>query len=149
MGFSYLQNKSWLEITREERLYCAFLYWDIKDKEKDLKRVKRYPQITLITLISVVKKKFITMTEYEDEKIKKIWPEKNLELLIKNNKLYVFDSKQKKYLHIKKDGITIHPASGRLNFKKNIYQGALTLQVDTKNKKILFLKSPNLLRIIF
>lgn len=35
MGFSYLQNKNWLEITREERLYCAFLYWDIKDREKD------------------------------------------------------------------------------------------------------------------
>ena len=35
MGFSYLQDKNWLEITREERLYCAFLYWDIKDREKD------------------------------------------------------------------------------------------------------------------
>ena len=35
MGFSYLQNKNWLEITREERLYCAFLYWDIKDREKN------------------------------------------------------------------------------------------------------------------
>ncbi len=35
MGFSYLQDKSWLEITREERLYCAFLYWDVKDREKD------------------------------------------------------------------------------------------------------------------
>ncbi|MBA7581357.1 hypothetical protein ES708_23259 [subsurface metagenome] len=35
MGFSYLQDKSWLEITREERLYCAFLYWDAKDREKD------------------------------------------------------------------------------------------------------------------
>lgn len=35
MGFSYLQGKSWLEITREERLYCAFLYWDIKGREKD------------------------------------------------------------------------------------------------------------------
>jgi len=35
MGLSYLQNKSWLEITREERLYCAFLYWDVKDREKD------------------------------------------------------------------------------------------------------------------
>ena len=35
MGFSYLQGKSWLEITREERLYCAFLYWDVKDREKD------------------------------------------------------------------------------------------------------------------
>lgn len=35
MGFSYLQNKSWLEITREERLYCAFLYWDVKDREKN------------------------------------------------------------------------------------------------------------------
>ena len=35
MGFSYLQDKNWLEITREERLYCAFLYWDIKGREKD------------------------------------------------------------------------------------------------------------------
>jgi len=35
MGLSYLQNKNWLEITREERLYCAFLYWDIKDRERD------------------------------------------------------------------------------------------------------------------
>ena len=35
MGFSYLQNKNWLEITREERLYCAFLYWDIKDRKRN------------------------------------------------------------------------------------------------------------------
>lgn len=35
MGFSYLQNSSWLKITREERLYCAFLYSDIRDREED------------------------------------------------------------------------------------------------------------------
>jgi hypothetical protein len=35
MGFSYLQGKSWLDITREERLFCAFLYWDIRSREKD------------------------------------------------------------------------------------------------------------------
>jgi hypothetical protein len=29
MGFQYLGGKTWLEVTREERLFCSFLYWDI------------------------------------------------------------------------------------------------------------------------
>jgi len=35
MGFTYLNGKNWLDVTREERLFCAYLYWDIKGKEKD------------------------------------------------------------------------------------------------------------------
>lgn len=35
MGFSYLEGRNWLDVTREERLFCSYLYWDIKDKEKD------------------------------------------------------------------------------------------------------------------
>jgi len=35
MGFTYLGGKNWLDVTREERLFCSYLYWDIKDKEKD------------------------------------------------------------------------------------------------------------------
>ena len=33
MGFSYLDNKNWIDISREERLYCAHLYFQIKGKE--------------------------------------------------------------------------------------------------------------------
>ena len=36
MPFSYLSNKNWVEITREERLFCSHLYHRIKD-EKDIK----------------------------------------------------------------------------------------------------------------
>ena len=35
MGFTYLNGENWLDVTREERLFCACLYWDIKGKEKD------------------------------------------------------------------------------------------------------------------
>lgn len=35
MGFTYLKECSWLDVTREERLFCSYLYWDIKGKEKD------------------------------------------------------------------------------------------------------------------
>lgn len=35
MGFSYLQGKSWLEVTREERLYCSYLYHDLLGKERE------------------------------------------------------------------------------------------------------------------
>jgi len=38
MGLSYFDNKKWLDISREERLYCAHLYSQIKGKE--LKFVK-------------------------------------------------------------------------------------------------------------
>jgi hypothetical protein len=31
MGFAYLNNKNWNEISREERLFCAELYFCIKD----------------------------------------------------------------------------------------------------------------------
>lgn len=33
MGFTYLDGKDWIEVTREERLFCSYLYWDIKGKE--------------------------------------------------------------------------------------------------------------------
>jgi len=35
MGFTYLDGKNWVDVTREERLFCLYLYWDIKDKEKE------------------------------------------------------------------------------------------------------------------
>lgn len=35
MGFTYLGGKSWLDVTREERLFCSYLYWDVKGKERD------------------------------------------------------------------------------------------------------------------
>ena len=35
MGFSYLNGKNWLDITREERLFCSYLYWDISGTERD------------------------------------------------------------------------------------------------------------------
>jgi hypothetical protein len=35
MGFEYLNKRNWLEITREERLFCAHLYWKIKGNEQD------------------------------------------------------------------------------------------------------------------
>ena len=35
MGFTYLDGNGWLDVTREERLFCSYLYWDIKDNEKD------------------------------------------------------------------------------------------------------------------
>jgi len=34
MGLEWLNNRSWLDISREERLFCAHLYFDIKGKEK-------------------------------------------------------------------------------------------------------------------
>lgn len=34
MGFSYLNGNNWLDVTREERSFCAHLYWDIKGNEK-------------------------------------------------------------------------------------------------------------------
>lgn len=34
MGFSYLDNKNWIDITREERLFCAHLYWEVKGNEE-------------------------------------------------------------------------------------------------------------------
>lgn len=82
--------------------------------------------------------------EHEDEQGKKKWPEKKLELLIQDNKLYALDSHKKKYLHIKKDSLTIHPISGKLTFKKNTYQGALTIKVDPHKKKLLFINKLNL-----
>lgn len=30
MGFDYLDKKNWIDITREERFFCAYLYFDIK-----------------------------------------------------------------------------------------------------------------------
>ena len=38
MGLSYLGGKNWLDVTREERLFCSYLYWDIKTKERDFVR---------------------------------------------------------------------------------------------------------------
>jgi len=35
MGLSYLKNKNWSEITREERYFCAELYFAIKGNETD------------------------------------------------------------------------------------------------------------------
>ena len=35
MGFSYLGDKSWLEVSREERLFCAHLYHDIRGHESN------------------------------------------------------------------------------------------------------------------
>jgi hypothetical protein len=32
--YAYLRNKSWSEITREDRYFCAELYFDIKDNPK-------------------------------------------------------------------------------------------------------------------
>ena len=29
MGFSYLENKQWLDITRDERFFCAHLYFEM------------------------------------------------------------------------------------------------------------------------
>lgn len=34
MGFTYLGDKSWLDITREERLFCSYLYHDLIGREK-------------------------------------------------------------------------------------------------------------------
>jgi len=34
MGFSYLEGKNWLDVTREERLFCLYLYWDIRGGER-------------------------------------------------------------------------------------------------------------------
>jgi hypothetical protein len=34
MGFTYLKDKNWKDITREERLFCAELYFSIKRNEK-------------------------------------------------------------------------------------------------------------------
>lgn len=38
MGFTCLDGENWLNVTREERLFCPYLYWDIKGKEKDFVR---------------------------------------------------------------------------------------------------------------
>lgn len=35
MGFSYLNGKDWIDVTRGERIFCSYLYGDIKGKEKD------------------------------------------------------------------------------------------------------------------
>jgi len=35
MGFAYLDGENWLNVTREERLFCSYLYWDIASNEKD------------------------------------------------------------------------------------------------------------------
>jgi len=35
MGFIYLDGKNWIDVTREERLFCSYLYWDIKKSVKD------------------------------------------------------------------------------------------------------------------
>jgi hypothetical protein len=34
-GFNYLKGKKWREITREERFFCAELYFEIKNNERD------------------------------------------------------------------------------------------------------------------
>ena len=34
MGFTYLNGENWLDVTREERLFCSHLYQDIIGKEK-------------------------------------------------------------------------------------------------------------------
>jgi hypothetical protein len=33
MGFEYFEGKNWIDISREERLYCAHLYFQIRGKE--------------------------------------------------------------------------------------------------------------------
>ncbi|MDD5702227.1 MAG: hypothetical protein PHU23_09290 [Dehalococcoidales bacterium] len=35
MGLRYLNGKTWLQITREERLFCSYLYHDLIGKEKE------------------------------------------------------------------------------------------------------------------
>jgi len=35
MGYSYLNGKNWLKVTREERLFCSYLYHDIIGVEKE------------------------------------------------------------------------------------------------------------------
>jgi hypothetical protein len=37
MGFSYLDGKSWIEVSRDERLFCSELYHELKDNEKKKK----------------------------------------------------------------------------------------------------------------
>ncbi|MFC2014257.1 hypothetical protein ACFLU8_05265 [Chloroflexota bacterium] len=45
MGLSYLKGKNWIEVTREERLFCSYLYCDIqKDVNSFLKLLKTQPQ---------------------------------------------------------------------------------------------------------
>lgn len=38
MGFPYFDGDKWIDITREERLFCCHLYWKIKDDVKDFVR---------------------------------------------------------------------------------------------------------------
>jgi len=33
VGFSYLDGKNWLNVTREERLFCSYLYHDLRGRE--------------------------------------------------------------------------------------------------------------------
>lgn len=33
MGFKYLDGENWINISREERLFCAHLYWRIRNKK--------------------------------------------------------------------------------------------------------------------
>ncbi|MFH0898388.1 MAG: SpoIID/LytB domain-containing protein [bacterium] len=82
--------------------------------------------------------------EHIDETEYKKWPEQKIELLLQNKKLYILYPKTQKYVHIKRDMITIHPASNKLTFKNKAYQGALTIQIDKQNNKILFINKLNL-----
>ncbi|MCK9357427.1 MAG: hypothetical protein M0R22_09845 [Dehalococcoidia bacterium] len=40
MGFSYLGGKNWLDVTREERLFCAHLYHDIRSGRREQEFVR-------------------------------------------------------------------------------------------------------------
>ncbi len=47
MGFTYLSNRNWGDITREERFFCMHLYWDVKGREKEFVRWLNNKQIKL------------------------------------------------------------------------------------------------------
>ena len=51
MGFSHLGNKNWRDITRDERYFCAELFFHIKGKEKEFVNwLMKQPSINCISV---------------------------------------------------------------------------------------------------
>lgn len=50
MGFSYLDNRFWRHITRDERFFCAELYFKIKGQEKEfIKWLKEKTEVNFLS----------------------------------------------------------------------------------------------------
>lgn len=61
LKLSYLNNSTWLDITREERLYCAHLYWMLQEKEKRTNFIQLINKVSTKQSKSDTKKKLLKL----------------------------------------------------------------------------------------